>query len=247
MTISLHNKVFSVSIFVVMLTPVTYLLADSGGMQAVSKTQIEQRVRAGIDKSMPDAVTHYEVEFRDIPESTPVPAGIINIRAELTNPEKYRGYLLCYVYIDVNQAEYKKISVSVKVRTFENVVVVSADIPRQDACTPENLRLENIETTTLQQDAFYLLDALKDMRAKRYLRAGTILNDSMIEPVPVVERGDLVTLIVRQANVTISTIGKAMDDGCIHDVIDVKNLDSNKRLKGEVLNARQVLIRADVR
>ncbi len=133
------------------------------------------------------------------------------------------------------------------IRTFEPVVVAAMDLPRGTMIDKSHVRRETMETTQMRAGFFHQPDSLLTMRTTRLVKAGKVILENMVEPIPLVERGDMVTLVVRQANVVITTVGKALEAGCMHDVINVKNVDSNKRLKGEIIDVRRVLIRRDLR
>ena len=154
--------------------------AHSGGMVALSRAQIERSIKKEIDKIIPAFIEQYEVEYRRIPETIDVPEGVVQIQTELGKKNKHKGYIVCSVHIKVNQRPYKRISPSVKVRVFEQVVAAGVDIPRYDGFSETNLKLQLVETTQLQQTYFHKPDSLLKLRAKRFLRAGTVITDHMI-------------------------------------------------------------------
>ncbi len=65
-------------------------------------------------------------------------------------------------------------------------------------------------------------------RAKRIIRAGALVESGLLEPVPLVRRGQLVTLISASGSVRVVTTGKATSDGLLGEVIKVRSVDDRR-------------------
>ncbi|UCE58580.1 MAG: flagellar basal body P-ring formation protein FlgA [Phycisphaerales bacterium] len=82
-------------------------------------------------------------------------------------------------------------------------------------------------------------------RAKRFVPAGTLIEPSMLESVPLVRRGDIVRLASVVGAIRVVTSARATEDGLLGDVITVRAAD-NKRVEFEavVVGPQQVQIGA---
>lgn len=67
-------------------------------------------------------------------------------------------------------------------------------------------------------------------RAKKFLASGSTIQESDIESVPLVNRGQLVTLTSVAGSISIVTTAKAAEDGLLGEVIKVRAVD-NKRVE----------------
>jgi flagella basal body P-ring formation protein FlgA len=65
-------------------------------------------------------------------------------------------------------------------------------------------------------------------RARRFIPAGSILEPGLLESVPLVVRGQLVTLITQVGPVRVVTSGKAADTGTFGDVVRVRSVDDRR-------------------
>jgi flagella basal body P-ring formation protein FlgA len=65
-------------------------------------------------------------------------------------------------------------------------------------------------------------------RAKRFIPAGTLLELSMLEAVPIVTRGQLVRLESVAGSVRVVTTAKAAEDGLLGELIKVKAADEKR-------------------
>ena len=67
-------------------------------------------------------------------------------------------------------------------------------------------------------------------RAKRFIPAGSMVAPDLLESVPLVTRGQLVTLVSVAGTVRIVTTGKALQSGLLGQSISIRGLD-NKRVE----------------
>ncbi len=80
-------------------------------------------------------------------------------------------------------------------------------------------------------------------RAKRFIPAGTMIEPSLLEPVPLVIRGQLVTLVARSGGVQVRSTAKAASSGMLGEVVKVRAAD-NRRVEydGVVIGPGEVLL-----
>jgi len=68
------------------------------------------------------------------------------------------------------------------------------------------------------------------------------LTTSAAEPVPLVEVGDLVTMVVTSGPVTVTATGKVLQKGALGDIVAVENVSTRAKVYGVVLNSDLVKI-----
>lgn len=78
--------------------------------------------------------------------------------------------------------------------------------------------------------------------AKRPLKAGQILRQSDVAISPVIRKNDLIRLVVKTGQMTLSVQGKAMQDAALGQTIRVINVNSNRQLSGTVIDAGTVAV-----
>ncbi|MCK4967254.1 flagellar basal body P-ring formation protein FlgA [bacterium] len=138
---------------------------------------------------------------------------------------------------------YRSLMVPVKVRTFEKVVVARKVIKGGKIITQADVTVEKKETTTFGDDVIYSLNDAVGKRAKMTLRGDSILKERILEEIPLVERGEQVTIMVIKGDVVIKVPGRAMQSGNKNEVIRVLNLSSNENLLAQVSGDKYVVIR----
>ena len=80
------------------------------------------------------------------------------------------------------------------------------------------------------------------MRVKRTLYGNTVLRESLVELPPLVNRGDMVTIVAEAGPLRITARGEVKAKGRKGERISVINLDSRKRVYARVLDARTVKV-----
>ena len=138
---------------------------------------------------------------------------------------------------------YRSVMVPVRVRTFERAVVARKVIKGGKIITPADVAVEKKETTTFGDDVVYSLNDAVGKRAKMTLKAGSILKERILEEIPLIERGERVTIIVIKGDVVVKVPGRAMQSGNKEDFIRVLNLNSNENLFAQVGGDKYVVIR----
>ncbi|MBU1003271.1 MAG: flagellar basal body P-ring formation chaperone FlgA [Proteobacteria bacterium] len=80
-------------------------------------------------------------------------------------------------------------------------------------------------------------------RVQRAVGGGEVLYQDNLEDVPLISRGDLVTLVFLGRYVRLTASAKALEDGKLGQRIMVENLSSKREIAAEISDARTVLVR----
>lgn len=91
----------------------------------------------------------------------------------------------------------------------------------------------------LVPDALTSSQGLELLEATRLLRVGEVLRASMVKSAPAVKKGELVTLSLNQAGLSIAVDVEALANGQIGEVIRVKNRESGQELQATVTGIGQ--------
>jgi flagella basal body P-ring formation protein FlgA len=122
------------------------------------------------------------------------------------------------------------------------VVVAKTDIPRGTILSSEN---SSIETRDITQCNYMPISALKEIentRSSRAIAMGSILHETLLSKIPIIERDDQVVVTVTHGRVTICMSGRARESGSIGDKIWVENEMTHKLLKTKVIDHGKVIL-----
>ncbi len=228
---------------VTMMISVSTSFSGSLQTQVVKRDILKEEVYQYIKRIVPEDVTEFLINVKNLPDSIVVPLGKINVNIKCNRKKKFNKTIILQLKVCVNQVCYKKITTSVKICIFKNVYVAKNNIVRHQLIRKDDIIIESREATKLIKKILSEKEQLYQCRAKRFITAGIIITKDMIESVPLINRGDIVTIVVQWQNVHASMLGKAMESGCLNEIIEVKNMSTKKRLKGEIISSKKVLIK----
>jgi len=208
------------------------LLAQSITGESV-KSAVENYVRKSVPPSV-DAV----IEFKDLKQSYSSPQVNCSLVVSSANSVNMKGLVTFLIKAVSPQDNVVTIPVTVKIRTFQNVVVAAQTIQPHCVIEAEQVTVVKTESTEMSNPVTNL-NQLKSKWTSRWIQSGKALTLDMFDDEPMVKRGDDVVIIVKTKNVVVREQGSAMQDGKLNDVISVineyrDNLHAKVTGKGEV-------------
>jgi flagella basal body P-ring formation protein FlgA len=105
-----------------------------------------------------------------------------------------------------------------------------------------DLEWQPVHLTRLTGSSLTDTEQLIGRMAKRPLKAGQILRQSDVAISPAIRKNDLIRLVVKTGQMTLSVQGKAMQDAALGQTIRVINVNSNRQLSGTVVDAGTVAV-----
>lgn len=211
------------------------VLSNSEVKSAITKQVIENY------KKYTDAQLNAEVvalPFKDLD----LPDGKVSFIV-LPTTDKFMARDLEKVSVYVNDKFVKTFNAPVVVRAYENVLVASCFINREEQVNSNVVTVKKMEiSNTLQYPL--RADALgKDILAKKAFREGEIIDKRFVKLRPDVLRNSSVTVFFNTNNLTISAEATALSDGVIGDSICLMNRNYNRTYRGKVIGENKVLVK----
>jgi flagella basal body P-ring formation protein FlgA len=108
------------------------------------------------------------------------------------------------------------------------VVLAKRGINQDAAIQPVDVELAPLLFTRLDKLGMGDVSQVIGQRAKRYLTAGSMIDPTLLESVPLVTRGQIVTVTAVSGAVQVVTTGKAMRDGLLGETVTVRASDREK-------------------
>lgn len=128
-----------------------------------------------------------------------------------------------------------KLYLPVQIKSFGNILVAQRHLLRGSILFPGDLVLKRYELTHLRAGFFSSQKEITQMVARRTIRKGQVLTPGMVQPKRLVRRGDSITIIAGNSNLTIKAKGKALMDGTKGQRIRVKNTNSKREFQAIVI------------
>lgn len=144
------------------------------------------------------------------------------------------------VGIRCNGANPWKLYVPVDVIVREDVLVAVRSLPKGHQLTAADLQKEQRNVSGLATGYLTSTEQLDGQRLKRPVMGGRLITPSMLQADVVVQRGQSVTLLVKNSTLNISMTGKALSDGAVNQRIRVENLSTGRVIEGVVRSPQHV-------
>jgi len=137
----------------------------------------------------------------------------------------------------------RKVFVRAKVEVFKGIVVADRLIKRGEEIQSEDLKLEERDIALLPQKYFESLDQIVSAEAKTTIPKNSTLFEWMAKKIPLIRRGDKVTIRVSASSLLVKSEGVALSDGYLGKKMTVKRKDIKKSLEGIVVSANEVEVK----
>ena len=135
-----------------------------------------------------------------------------------------------------------KVSVSGRVRAEAEIVSARRNLDRESIVQASDLRRESRQLSRLD-DPVYEASVAVGQRVVRSVRAGEVLDRSVLAAPILVQRGKPVTLEAVRGALVITASGVAQEDGGLQETIRVENRRTGKEIFGTVVSADTVRVR----
>jgi len=132
--------------------------------------------------------------------------------------------------------------VRVEVHWWAKVVVAKSDIPARAMLNDGMVTMQNTDIAGHNSNGFSSIRAVDGMRLLRQVKRGEPIYVAMTHQLPLIKRGQLVTIEARKGVVQVSTAGKALRSARRGELVLVQNLRSKRQVQGIVINARTVRV-----
>jgi len=200
--------------------------------QTVSGKNIQSYLEAYMGREFNDR--QIILERLDIPDTDQYPVGEITLSAAGAPRITRDGRFSLGIEIFVDGHKEDRIRTSGRISAFDEVVVALGDLSRGLCLSKTDGVLARHNTFTLDGKGVNDPAALDGMRLTRKVKKGEVILSDWLEPIPLVHKGDVVTLIAQKDSILIRTSGVSQEDGFENSLIEVENIRSGKVVRGLV-------------
>ncbi|MDP3831248.1 MAG: flagellar basal body P-ring formation chaperone FlgA, partial [Ignavibacteriaceae bacterium] len=147
-------------------------------------------------------------------------------------------------YIPVKSVNGKSSSLSfvtVKLKLFDEVFSAKRNINKKMILSEEDIEIKLVDVAKIRGTALTENDKPNTFRTKSLIKKGDVIISELLEKIPVIQNGDLISAQVQHGNVMVSIDAIARQEGCVNDVIRIASKDK-KLFKAKVIDSKNVSI-----
>jgi flagella basal body P-ring formation protein FlgA len=130
--------------------------------------------------------------------------------------------------------------VAVRVDTVSTLVVADGELGRGQTIGAGEVRVLRVPESRIPDDAIRNVAELEGAQLRRPLKDGEAVTRRSLELMPLVHRGDRVTMIAEGGGIRITAVGEALGSARRGDAVKVRNIDSQKIVSGRVTASQTV-------
>ncbi len=198
--------------------------------QSLEKEMIQDQVLGVLEKRF--SPRRFEILSMDIRNARPYPEGDLQLVPGSRCFIGSNGRFSLTMKVLVDKVVRDRIFVTGKIAEFDTLVCAAKDIGKNTVITAGDIylarkNLMEIRTRGIKDKAQVIGQSLKFS-----VRKGQVLDPEKIIPASLVQKGDIITLVVSNPHLQIITPGISMEQGFANKPLLVKNLKSGKKIRG---------------
>ncbi len=163
-------------------------------------------------------------------------ASILSYELNASHKLKKDGVVFLKLENEPNLRLPVRYSVIGSMQAFKSTSVIKKD----ENITANNTQKERIPFGALSNPL--LEGAIDKVSAKNFIPPNTLLSANKTQALIIVRKNDIITGVYEEGQISIEISLKALENGTLNQIIQAKNLESNKILKAKVLSSSKAQI-----
>ena len=180
----------------------------------------------------------YEIQVNQLDPRLRMPMCDKELTATLESPAIPIGRVTVKVRCD-STAPWT-VFVPAQVRLFRDVVTTTRPLKRAGVIEPGDVMLRERDISLISQGYFTSMDQAIGQKLTRPTVTDQVLTQVHLEQAEVITKGDQVVITARSGTLSVRMPGEALSNGGIREQIRVKNLNSQRVIKAQVIAPGQV-------
>ncbi|MCQ2662576.1 flagellar basal body P-ring formation protein FlgA [Helicobacter pylori] len=202
---------------------------------AMDTNMLKTEIKETYLKEYKDLKLEIETIDLEIPErfsNTP----ILSYELNASNKLKKDGVVFLKLENEPNLRLPVRYSVIGSMQAFKSIEAIKKD----ENITANNTQKERVLFGALSNPL--LEGAIDKVSAKNFIPPNTLLSADKTQALIIVRKNDIITGVYEEGQISIEISLKALENGTLNQIIQAKNLESNKILKAKVLSSSKAQI-----
>lgn len=180
--------------------------------------------------------------FTAYPDTLTVTGKKLSYTVEGQQNSSYLGRKTLGLQVMVDGLPAGSVRMSGDLLLYREVVCLRQGLSRHSVLADADVELVRRNVSFLGNDLVTRLEDAVGQRLRSSQRAGAVLSASVLEPAPLVYRGDMVTIMAQSDRFSITAPGEVRTAGAKGEMVKVKNLMSRKEIFARVVSSGIVAV-----
>ena len=177
-----------------------------------------------------------------VTDNGPVPAGKVTFQLFQKDTRRLAGYVRLIVLTKVNGVVKNKVNLCGWVDVFESVVCISRNTKKGETIKKGDIYLSRKNISHISPNIMTDISKVIGLMVKHNIKADSCLKEWMLKKSPIVDRGDMVTILAESDDLKVTVPGRVLMKGYLGELIKVQNLMSKKEIYAKVVNNSTVKV-----
>lgn len=206
--------------------------------QEVSAEDIRGYVTGRLSKLFKDK--EFELISFEVKGLEPYPPGEVEFFSASEGLVDNRGKLSLFVDISIDGKKNDRVTVTGQMALYETVFCVKTTHEKGETLSREQVYMQKKNIFETGDDVIKSFDEIEGKHLASGIRKGECITSKLMAVPPLIQKGDVVSLLARNKTLTVVTTGICREDGSENDVIKVENLGSGKIVRAKVREKSKV-------
>lgn len=163
---------------------------------------------------------------------------------EVVAPQQWEGWGAANLAVQVRKGDrvVGNAGLRVEVEALADMVVTLRQLDYGTIITSTDIVVQKRDVATVSGRFAGSAKEIVGKQARTTIKANSVVRTDLVEKVPLIKSGQMVTIVAENEVMKVSVAGKARSSGAEGDVIMVQNLNSLKDIPARVVNSTTVQI-----
>jgi flagella basal body P-ring formation protein FlgA len=240
------NRLLRVTVIAVILSATLFTTlksnVEAAGTAVLNEARVRQIVTDYLLQKTKDLRLDIQLKKLGFGGEIALPAG--NTSYEVVSPQEWEGWgrASLALIVRVDDRVVKNIPLNVEVEALADVVVAVRAMERGMVLEKGDVALQKRDLGTVPGRTCRTLEEVTGKRVRVGLRGNSPIRSDYLERLPLVKRGQLVTIIAENDKFRITSSGKVKGNGAEGDTVQVQSLNAQKDITAVVVDASTVRV-----
>ncbi len=218
------------------------LTAEAKRNQLVKERLIVKEAKRFLENTLIWDSDHLEMEIFYSGGNLVIPKGVVELEYKMPGRKNRAGRVPLILNVRLNGLVKKRVRMYAEVIVIYDVLTARRGLRRNQILTERDVEWTEVRSKHVLRNVVTDLNEVIGSKITRNLDPGENLSPYMLKKVPLVKRGDRVTLIAIKGALKITVPGVAKENGFKDATVMVQNVQSKKIVYGTVVNSRTVMV-----
>ncbi|MGA9175659.1 MAG: flagellar basal body P-ring formation chaperone FlgA [Desulfobacterales bacterium] len=210
--------------------------------QTIPETKFREIFQKYLSRNLNNQTCDVAISRLKITGNVPVPVGTVSFQQYQKGKRRLEGYISLIVVVKINNVVKNKVKLSGWVDIFQPVVCASRDLKRGERIEKDDLYFVKRNISHMSSKILTDMNKIIGLMAKHNVKKDTSIKEWMFEKCPIVDKGDIVTIIAESGDIKVTAPGKVLMKGYAGELVKVQNLMSKKEIYAKIVNGSMVAV-----